>query len=141
MEPSPAASPDASGEPEDDDEICVEHSYLADTFASHHLVHGNKPITATVLCATSHPSLPCMTQHHMVRVAGNEMSTREFCERNDVKCEKRDNVKVNSVLSHLWIDEKHDNEVELTMYDARHPKTLQRALHRVIALRRRFVNV
>lgn len=67
------------------------------------------------------------------------MSMREFCRGETVTCETKENVKVNSVLSHLWNDESHgeNNDVELTMFDARHPKTLQQGLHRVIALRRR----
>lgn len=118
--------------PESDDEVCVDAKYLA-SFPAHTLVH-TKAIRAAVLCPQS-SSLPCATADHMVRVNGMATSYREYCNRAGVSCESK-RMAVNSVLSHLWEETRHDDGVSLTMLDARHPETLQKMMHRAIAIRR-----
>lgn len=130
----PSYSPESSGESSGDnsEEVCVDASYLSQ-YASHHLVHTTH-LTADVLCPLGqYESLPCATADHMLRVKGQSMSYRQFCE--SVKCTGK-RMQVNSVLSHLWNDEMHHDNVALTMFDARHPESIQKALHRLISLRR-----
>lgn len=122
---------DPTASPEDDDEVCVDAKHLAH-YPSHLLVHLT-PFRASVLCPLS-STLPCATADHMLRVEGKSMSYREYC--SIVKCSK-DEMDVNSVMSHVWKETAHDNgRAMLTMYDARHPESLQRMVHRVTALRR-----
>lgn len=128
-------SEEPSTAPEEDDEVCVDASYLSH-LPAHQLVH-TESFPASVLCPKD-SSLPCATAQHLVRYNGKALSYAGYCDL--VECEKKDNVLVNSVLSHKWVDEAHhDNTVHLTMFDARHPETTQKLLHRFIEFKRKFI--
>lgn len=133
--PEPDETAEASSDA--DDEVCVDAKYLT-SFPAHTLVHTTA-IRAAVLCPQS-SSLPCATADHMVRVNGMATSYRELCNRAGVACESK-RMAVNSVLSHLWEETTHDDGVSLTMLDARHPETLQKMMHRAIAVRRSIARV
>lgn len=143
MIPDVSASPD-----DDDDEICVDVKYLATKgfTSSQHFVH-RQHFKANVLCPMSN-GLPCGTANHAIRIngKGNEVkkitSYKTFC--SVYKCERK-RMLVNSVWSHIWnenehgvIDESQENEnMKLTMFDQRHPQSMQLALHRIMATTRR----
>lgn len=114
-------------------EQCVDASYLSSYFADQ-LVH-KKSIQAMTLCPKD-SSLPCGTPDHLIRVDGVSTSYREYCQA--VAC-STNRMAVNSVLSHLWTEEVHSHGVVLTMFDARHPETVQKVLHRAIASGRQLV--
>lgn len=122
-----SAEPEGSPEPE---EVCVDARYLS-RYTADNLVHMAH-ITADVLCPTD-SSLPCATANHMVRLNGKAISYAALCEER--KC-TIDRMQVNSVLSHKWTEQEHDNGVVLTMLDARHPETVQKSLHRLTSARR-----
>lgn len=126
----PSHDPEMSPEESPEEEVCVDAAHLADYPASS-LVHASH-IDASVLCPAS-STLPCATADHMVRVAGKSISYRQLCERR--ACEKR-SMPVNSVLVHAWEETTHEEDVVLTMFDARHPELVQRVLHRITALNR-----
>lgn len=137
---SPTETPDeAEPSAEDDGDVCVDARHLSAVPADH-LVHAEH-FEADVLCPTSDgdfASLPCATRNHLVLLRGEPLSYDHLCALASVSC-RADRVLVNSVLSHVWVDEPHhDGALHLTMLDSRHPASLQRALHRLIAVRRAF---
>lgn len=73
----------------------------------------------------------------MIRVNDKAMSYGEYCKV--VKCQVKDNVLVNSVLSHIWEEESHGSNVKLTMFDIRHPEFIQSILHRTMSATRRLI--
>lgn len=142
----------------DDDAVCVDHTYVLKTHDAHQLVH-KQHVYAPVLCPTGlQNGLPCATRFHMVHVNGADMSYEQLCERINGGCVKT-SMYVNSVLSHVWdegltqehVGGKHtfryklkggvddDVEVRLGMYDVRHPKSLQRWIHRAVQLKRNVI--
>lgn len=132
MSPSmPGPSDDVEPSPEDE---CVDITHLT-AYPSHALVH-EEHITADVFCPRD-SSLPCATANHMLRVEGKSVSYREYCEV--VSCDKK-TMKVNSVFSHMWEEQTHNNGVVLTMFDGRHPETVQKALHQLMAAGRSVAN-
>lgn len=120
----------------DSGEVCVDARHLS-RFSAHQLVHPieSAPI-ADVLCP-AHATLPCGTPDHLLVVRGVATSYRDFCSTAADQCFSA-RMAVNSVLSHLWLDEQHAGEITLTMLDARHSAFLQRLLHRTIAFTRTF---
>lgn len=97
----------------------------------------------------------------MVAVQGlGDLSHERLCQRIDGRCEKKEGVLVNSLLSHLWgcmeekekmhgfryrfVDGEKEQEVEeqeergvcLKMYGVRHPNTAQRWEHRMVEAKR-----
>lgn len=132
---SPSASASFGASPEEDEEVCVDAKYLT-KFPSHHLVH-NSHLMSEVLCPKfQFATLPCATGDHMLRVAGESMSYRAFCETR--ACDTK-RMLVNSVLSHVWEEETHNGNVVLTMLDSRHPESFQKAIHRITSLKRSVV--
>lgn len=137
VEPSPSS--------EFEEEVCVDATHLA-AYPAHVLVHPTH-IDAAVLCplpvstpASASASLPCATADHLLRIDGVSLSYRDFCGRDDVRCESR-RMPVNSVFAHLWEETSHSNaipdaHVKLTMLDSRHPEVAQKLLHRATALKR-----
>lgn len=112
---------------------CIDERYLrAKGYSSSDFVHKT-PRTAHVLCPPG--TLPCGTPHHKVRVDKTSISYQELCDRL-ASCEVQ-NISVNSVFSHIWDEETHDNGVVLTMYDNRYPELAQRALHWAVKYTRR----
>lgn len=131
--PTPSPSQTRSGKENSNSansEVFVEAGYLS-KYKIHELVHLEH-ISAHALCPLN-STLPCGTSDHMLRVHGMPMSYYAYCQRSEVVCVGKQ-VKVNSVMSHLWKDANHSNGVLLTMLDSRHPEIVQRMLHRSIAL-------
>lgn len=128
-EPPSASSPSASPSPEDSS-VCVDERYLIQRgYKSQDYVHQDGPIVP-VLCPVI-DDLPCGTPNHKLRVAGIDVSYKQFCSWKDVQC-STDVLKVNSVWSHAWQDTNHAHVV-LTMYDVRYPEIAQRLLHRAMS--------
>lgn len=110
MMPTTEQSADRSGEPdEESEEVCVEYSNLIN-HASHHLVHCNKSIDGSLLCATSYPSLPCMTLNYMVPVAGAEIFMEQLCVCYVITCKERYNVKLRK---NSWLHAKEGLQEEM----------------------------
>lgn len=118
MEPSPS---EEMGD--DDEEVCVDQAYLVSLGHSRRDMVHKDGIVATALCPGG--SLPCGTQHHMVRVDGKAMSYGELCETR--QCETKV-MTVNSVYTHLWEEREHDGVV-MTMFDRRYPEVGQMIAH------------
>lgn len=108
-------------------EVCVDIAHLSSQ-PRKDLVHSQH-FFAPVFCPVA-STLPCGTGDHLLIVSGSPMSYRDYC--NTTLCVERVSL-VNSVLSHIWNDEMHHGKVQLTMYDARHPTSMQKVLHRAIA--------
>lgn len=116
-------------------EFCVDVSHLS-SHPRHDLVHL-QDFFAPVYCPVA-SSLPCGTADHLLVVSGSPMSCCEYCD--SVLCVERLTL-VNSVLSHIWRDELHHGNVQLTMYDVRHPAVMQKVLHRAISASRLLFQV
>ena len=128
-------SPDETAEESSEEPVCVDEQYL---LSKGHTLDTMVHKQATVVNAFCPPgSLPCGTAHHMIRtVDGSKLSYRQLCEQDNIKCSRR-MVKVNSVLSHRWVEESHDNGLKLTMFDVRHPESVQKMVHAAIHASRR----
>lgn len=139
--------PDVSASPDDgDDDVCVDAAYLASKgfTSSAHFVHRNH-FEADVLCPLS-SGLPCGTANHAIRMGDDQLmkkttSYKTFCAV--YKCERK-RMLVNSVWSHMWDENHHgvvnaQENVKLTMFDQRHPQSMQLALHRIMATARQVL--
>ncbi|KAI0562493.1 hypothetical protein FGB62_59g024 [Gracilaria domingensis] len=114
---------------------CVDERYLrAKGYAPHTFVHRPAKLART-LCPPG--TLPCATPHHKVLFDGSNLSYEKLCERLQT-CEVQ-HILVNSVYSHVWQPEEHENGAVLTMYDVRYPEMAQKALHWVLRNSRRVI--
>lgn len=93
---------------------CVDENYLMRiVISSTHFVHSNA-LMINAYCPMF-SSLPCGSEHYVLRVNDVNVSYKQFCQR--MNCSRRV-VKVNAVFSQLWEESEHGNN--MNMFDARY---------------------
>lgn len=130
-----ATSTEETAEESSEEPVCVDEQYLLSKGHTLETMVHKQATVVNAFCPSG--SLPCGTAHHMIRTAdGSKLSYRQLCDQDDIQCSRR-MVKVNSVLSHRWVEETHDNGLKLTMFDVRHPESIQKIVHAAIHTSRR----